>query len=222
MLVVAGLGRALTLVLIPLCWWLGVLQVWLLALLLVLFGSFAVFGFAASQSFLPQLVDRSRLVGANARLDQADNAAATLGPTLGGALVGLLGAPVALLVDAVSYLAEGALNASIKVPPPPRASGTRRLRREIADGWRATYHHRRRRGRAQQPGRAGGDPDALLGRVNAFIRSANRSMGALGAVLGGAAVGLVGTGASLVTEVVLLTAAAAVAALSPVRDARIS
>lgn len=30
-LVVAGLGRALTLVLIPLCWWLGVLQVWLLA-----------------------------------------------------------------------------------------------------------------------------------------------------------------------------------------------
>lgn len=65
-------------------------------------------------------------------------------------------------------------------------------------------------------------PDALLGRVNAFIRSANRSMGALGAVLGGAAVGLVGTGASLVTVVVLLTVAAAVAALSPVRDARIS
>lgn len=65
-------------------------------------------------------------------------------------------------------------------------------------------------------------PHELLGRVNGFILSANRSMGALGAVLGGAVVGLVGTGAALVAVVVLLTAAAAVAALSPVRDAELA
>ncbi len=103
-LVWASVGRALSLGAIPILWMIEVLQIWILVVMLLLFGAFSVFGFAATQSLLPRLVPRARLVPANARLDQTDAAAQTLGPALGGGLVGLLGAPVAIAVDAISYL----------------------------------------------------------------------------------------------------------------------
>jgi hypothetical protein len=82
------------------------------------------------------------LVPANARLDQTDAAAQTLGPAIGGGLVGLLGAPVAITVDAISYLIDAALNASIRVDEPQTDPRTRNLRAEIRDGLRLTYRDR--------------------------------------------------------------------------------
>ena len=61
-------GRALSLGAIPILWLIGVLQIWILVIALLLFGAFSVFGFAATQSLLPRLVPRARLVPANARL----------------------------------------------------------------------------------------------------------------------------------------------------------
>ena len=57
-LVWASVGRAVSLALIPALWLAGLLHVWVLVGLLLLFGSFAVFGFAATQSLLPQIVER--------------------------------------------------------------------------------------------------------------------------------------------------------------------
>ena len=141
-LVWASVGRALSLGAIPILWLAGVLHIWILVIALVLFGAFSVFGFAATQSLLPRLVPQARLVPANARLDQADAAAATLGPAIGGGLVGLLGAPVAITVDAISYLIDAGLNASIRVDEPRPDPAARSLRTEIGDGLRWTYRHR--------------------------------------------------------------------------------
>jgi len=141
-LVWASVGRALSLSAIPALWLTGVLQIWMLVIALLLFGSCSVFGFAATQSLLPRLVPRAQLVSANARLDQADAAAQTLGPAIGGGLVGLLGAPVVIAVDAISYLVDAALNASIRVDEPRPDSRTRNLRLEIRDGLQWTYRHR--------------------------------------------------------------------------------
>jgi MFS family permease len=141
-LVWASVGRALSLGAIPILWLAGALHIWILVIALVLFGAFSVFGFAATQSLLPRLVTQARLVPANARLDQTDAAAQSLGPAIGGGLVGLLGAPVAIAVDAVSYLIDAALNASIQVDEPRPDASTRSLRTEIGDGLRWTYRHR--------------------------------------------------------------------------------
>lgn len=138
----ASVGRALSLSAVPVLWLVGVLQIWMLVIALLLFGTFSVFGFAATQSLLPRLVPRARLVSANARLDQTDAAAMTLGPAIGGGLVGLLGAPVAIAVDAISYLVDAALNASIRVDEPRLDSHRRNLRVEIRDGLQWTYRHR--------------------------------------------------------------------------------
>jgi predicted MFS family arabinose efflux permease len=87
-------------------------------------------------------VPRARLVRANARLDQTDAAAQTLGPAIAGGLVGLLGAPVAITIDAISYVIDAALNASILVDESRPDWRTRNLRAEIHDGLRWTYRHR--------------------------------------------------------------------------------
>jgi MFS family permease len=142
LLVWASVGRALSLGVIPILSIVGVLQIWMLVIALLLFGAFSVFGFAATQSLLPRLVPRSRLVSANARLDQTDAAAQTLGPALGGGMVGLLGAPLAIAVDSISYLVEAALNASIHVDEPKAGARTRSLPAEIRGGLQWTYRHR--------------------------------------------------------------------------------
>ncbi|MDO3396757.1 MFS transporter [Nocardioides sp. SOB44] len=141
-LVWSSLGRAFALGAIPVLWACGTLGVWTLVALLLAFGAFSVFGFAATQSLLPRLVPRSRLVAANARLDQGDAAAQTFGPALGGGLVGLLGAPVAIAIDAVSYVVDALLNARLGIDDsPPERTAERHLRREVVEGLRWTYRH---------------------------------------------------------------------------------
>jgi MFS family permease len=141
-LVWSSLGRAATLGALPVLWALGVLEVWTLVVLVLAFGAFSVFAFAATQSLLPSLVPRDELVAANARLDQSDAAAQSLGPALGGGLVGLLGAPVAIAVDAVSYLVDAALNAGLPVDESAAEhAGPRHLGREVREGVRWTYRH---------------------------------------------------------------------------------
>jgi predicted MFS family arabinose efflux permease len=110
--------------------------------LLLAFGCFAVFGFAATQSLLPQVVPRSRLLTANARLDQAEATAQTAGPAVGGALVSLLGAPLTIAVDAVSYFVDAVLIGSIRIEEQaPRPRADRHLGREIRQGLRWMYRH---------------------------------------------------------------------------------
>lgn len=141
-LVCSSLGRAVVLGTIPVLWALGALQIWALTVLVVMFGAFSVFGFAATQSLLPRLVMRSELVVANARLDQTDTTAQTLGPLLGGGVVGLLGAPVAIAVDAVSYVVDAMLNLGLHVDEPHRSGQRRDLVGDVREGVRWSYRHR--------------------------------------------------------------------------------
>ena len=140
-LVWSSVGRAVALGLVPVLGLLGLLQPWVLVLVLLAFGSFSVFGFAATQSLLPRLVPRNRLVIANARIDQTDATAQTAGPALGGALIGVVGAPLTIAVQAVGFLVEALLVASIKVDEPRRSRVGRNLRAEVVDGLRWTYQH---------------------------------------------------------------------------------
>ncbi len=64
-------------------------------------------------------------------------------------------------------------------------------------------------------------PDELLGRVNAIRRSVNRTFAALGALVAGLAVGLIGDRLTLIGVITVFAAAALTAALSPLREAPI-
>lgn len=140
-LVWASIGRAVSLASIPALFLTGHLTISALVIALLVLGSCSVFGFAATQSLLPRLVPRDGLVRANARLDQTDATSMTLGPALAGVLVRLVGAPVALLVDAVSYLVEAVLVARLRVHEPRPEVSERHLLTEVREGLAWTYHH---------------------------------------------------------------------------------
>jgi MFS family permease len=144
LLVGTDLGRALLLGAIPALWWLGWLSLPLLMVFVALFGVLTLLNDAASQSFVPRLVPAPFLLAANARLDQGASAAQTSGPAVAGALISAVGAPLAVLVDAASYLVSALVVWRIPVEEPRRAAAGLRphLRREIGEGLAFVYRHR--------------------------------------------------------------------------------
>lgn len=120
-LISTDLARAALLSLIPLAWLFGALNMPLLYLVAVLVGACSLFFDVAYQAFLPSLVDRDRLVEGNSSLELSRSAAEVAGPTLAGGLLQLLKGPVAIAIDALSFLASAALVARIRTKEPPRA-----------------------------------------------------------------------------------------------------
>jgi predicted MFS family arabinose efflux permease len=141
LLVGTDLARAGLLCAVPLLAWPGLLTLPLLLGLMFLFGLASLVSDAAHQSFLPRVLPRAALPRANARLEQSAAAAETSGPALAGGLVSWLGAPAAVLLDAVSYLASALLTARIPVEERPAPAGGR-LPAEIGEGLRWVYGHR--------------------------------------------------------------------------------
>lgn len=143
-LIATDLARALFLGAIPALWLAGWLNLAVLTAFVALFGLMTLLNDSASQSFMPRLAPPSFLLAANARLDQGAATAQTAGPVLAGALVTAIGAPIAVIVDAVTYLASAILIAGIRVSEPAPAGTARplNLRREIGEGLRFVYRHR--------------------------------------------------------------------------------
>jgi len=134
--IAADLGRALLLASIPLAMLLGAGSVAYLCVVAFLTSCLSVLAGTAYQSYLPSLVPRERLVEANGSLEASRSLARVAGPSLGGGLVQLVTAPLAILFDALSFLASALLLWSIRTPEPaptPRPHNAS-LRGEIAEG----------------------------------------------------------------------------------------
>ena len=143
-LIGSDLARAVLLGAIPILYIAGWLNTAVLIVFVAVFGVFSLFGDAASQSFLPRIVPKRSLSAAHARTDQSDAVAQTSGPLVAGGLVTLAGAPIAVLVDAVSYLFSALARSRIHVDETGQddARQSRGLRAEIAEGLRWVYRHR--------------------------------------------------------------------------------
>jgi hypothetical protein len=104
----------------------GALRIELLVAIAFLVETFTVFFDIAYLTYIPSLVTRNDLVEANSRLEATASAAQVIGPALGGTLVRILGAPLALLVDTLSYVVSATLIWRIRAPevPPERAGGS--------------------------------------------------------------------------------------------------
>nr|BEK69963.1 MFS transporter [Kitasatospora purpeofusca] len=118
---------------------LGLLQLYLVALVT---GVATVFFDVAHQSFLPVLLPRDRLVAGNGAIETVRSSAQIAGPGLGGGLVQLLGAPLAIVADAFGFLASAALLSRIRAEERlPAPEPGRSLRAEVAEGLRFVLGH---------------------------------------------------------------------------------
>src|SRR5829696_1980852 len=108
-LITADLARAVLLLAIPIAAVFDALSMPLLYAVAFSVGIFSVFFDVSYLSYLPALVGRDRLLEANSKLESSASGAQVAGPFLGGVLVGVLTAPFAILVDALSYLGSALL-----------------------------------------------------------------------------------------------------------------
>ncbi|HEX4197044.1 MAG TPA: MFS transporter [Caulobacteraceae bacterium] len=117
-LIVTDLLRALVLASVPLAaflHWLSMGQLYLAAFVV---GAASVLFDIADHAYLPGLIDRALLVDANAKLGVTESVAEMGGPALAGILVQALTAPIAIAVNAATYLVSAVFLAGIRSPEP--------------------------------------------------------------------------------------------------------
>src|SRR4051794_17780394 len=141
-LVVNDLVRMVALASLPIAWALDVLSLWQLFLVAAITGTATVFFDVAYQSYLPTLVDGDQIVDGNGKLESSRAVAQVAGPGITGVLLRVLGAPLLIAADAVSFLLSALFIGRIRhVDAVPDRAARRPLRVEIAEGLGFVVRH---------------------------------------------------------------------------------
>ncbi|WP_433790759.1 MFS transporter [Actinoplanes sp. CA-252034] len=120
---IANMGRLLILVALPVLWWADMLTVWILAVAAFVLGALSLLFQSALVPYLPRLVGKEHIGRANSWLEGTQSASEVAGPGLAGVIVQVLGPPVALLVDAATYVVSSVSLLRLPKAPPNRAEG---------------------------------------------------------------------------------------------------
>ena len=127
---------------VPLAWWLGWLTMpWLYVVGFVIGTVYTTAG-SAAQIVLTQVVARDRLVEAHAKNALATSGAEVAGPGFAGALIKVVGAPLALLVDAFMLIVSAAILRGIVVNEERKPRGDAHFWRDLRAGVRFVAGHR--------------------------------------------------------------------------------
>jgi MFS family permease len=141
-LVVNDLVRMVALASLPIAWALDALSLWQLFLVAAITGTATVFFDIAYQSYLPALVAADQIVDGNGKLESSRAVAQVAGPGVTGVLLKVLGAPVLIAFDAVSFLVSALFIGRIRhVDTVPDRAARRPLRTEIAEGLGFVVRH---------------------------------------------------------------------------------
>lgn len=134
-LIAGDVGRGLVLLAIPAAVLTGSLGMPLLYAVGLFVGIFTVFFDVSYQAYLPSLIERRRLVEGNSKLEATRSVAQLAGPGIAGTVIQILTAPVAILLDALSFFVSALLIGSIRRPedaPPAAARGS--MLAEVREG----------------------------------------------------------------------------------------
>lgn len=115
-LVWTDVGFTLLYLSIPIATTLHLLHIAHLYVVQFISGVLWFFSDVAFRSFLPSIVNRKQLVEANSKLGLTHSVASMAGPSLAGAIVQLVTAPIAMAFDALSFLVSALLLRRIRTP----------------------------------------------------------------------------------------------------------
>lgn len=189
-MIVTDALRALALATVPVAWWLGALTIWHLLAVAFAVGALTVVFDLSYTSFFVALVPRAQYIEANAKLSTSRSISYIGGPSTAGLLVQALGAPVALLGDALSFILSAFALRGVRVDEPPVERNGTSARSDLAEGFRYIFRH--------PVLRAGIACTSTINLFNfmafaIFVLFASRTLGlsagAIGLILGTAAVG---------------------------------
>lgn len=141
-LIITDVGRAVLLSSIPIAAFFDILTIYQLYVVGFLVGTLTLFFDVSYQSYLPSLLNRDELTEGNSKLEVSTSLAQIAGPSIGGILVDLVTAPIAILIDALSFLFSAILLGRIKtneILPQSEAEKGKNLRSEVSEGLRFVF-----------------------------------------------------------------------------------
>jgi len=108
-------------------------------------SSLASFFWPAREAAMPAIVDEEKLMSANSLFQTAVFLMRLLGPAVGGALVGTVGAGPAFVLDAMTFFVSALAVLALRLPPIERAPGdgsAAGVYRDLVDGLRVIRRNR--------------------------------------------------------------------------------
>ncbi len=129
---------------IPLMAFLHLLRLEYLYCIAFLSGCLSVFFEVAYQAYLPSLVEQDHLLEGNGKLETSHSFAQIVGPGLGGLIVQWLTAPLAMLIDACSFLIAALFLCWIRKPEPQKEHHETEwaVFKKIGEGLKTVFQHR--------------------------------------------------------------------------------
>ncbi len=141
LMIAADIARAILLLTLPAAYWLDMLTLGHLYVIAALAGiADVVFG-TSYASFFVRLVSRDQFLEANSKLSATRSISFMGGPALAGGLVQWLTAPIAIVVDAFSFLVSAFQLGRLKTPPGESVESTEPLLTRARAGMHYVLHH---------------------------------------------------------------------------------
>ncbi len=139
-----NIGQAALIGTIPLAAAFGVLTLAQMCVVMFTAGGLALAYALAHTAYVPVLVtDNRQLTAANGAVALSDSVAAVAGPGLAGVLVQVLTAPIAVAVDAASFLVAAVLQLfGRRSDPKPAVEHNERIGASLREGFRAFARHK--------------------------------------------------------------------------------
>ncbi len=141
LMIAADLLRAVAAASVPVAYLLGGVTLGQLFAVALLAGLGQVLFQTSYATFFVALVPRSAFMDANSKLSATRSASFVAGPALGGGLIQLLTAPVAMVVDAVSFLFSALMIRRVEVVEPAPEPSTDSVARRAFSGMGYVLRH---------------------------------------------------------------------------------
>lgn len=142
-LVAADLIRAAAVASLTVAWAVGVLSIGHVIAVGSVVGAASALFQITDNTYLPSLIGRRQLAEGNAKLESTEAIAEITGPAAAGYLIKLLGAPLTVVIDAVSYVWSAVMLGSIRAAEvkPAETDAPRRIGEDLKIGFREVFHH---------------------------------------------------------------------------------
>ena len=136
LMILADIGRAAAIAFIPLAFFLNVLSLPLLFAVAFAVGTLSVVFDISWNTVYVAVTKREQYIEANSLLNGSRSLSSVGGPAIGGALVQVLGAPLALVADAFSFLGSALFLGRISATEPPIERDPGSVRSQLMTGLR--------------------------------------------------------------------------------------
>jgi MFS family permease len=143
LMITADFGRAILMAMIPILALLGEIRIEFLYIVVFLTGTLSAIFDLAVTSFLPSVVGKENLIEGNSKIQISHSVASIGGPGLAGVLIQVITAPIALALDALSFLVSAFCLLFIHTTEPAQnpSRKNQNIWREIGEGIHAVFRN---------------------------------------------------------------------------------